>query len=1461
MRKKSISLVLSVLLVIASIASVLTFSVSADTFNLVTDGKFEGTTHDWRLHNNSQDSTAVATIEGDETGGHYLKEIAGLSVFKPVTLEKGVNYTISFDAKFSSADVPSNVDSFYRAGFVKDVGALSGSNFVGPNETSGNKFYNIYPNHGSDKTAWKTHTFTYTPTETAVGNIKYFTIGSYNHEGKADLMIDNVYVCKTSDLVSVTVLADEGGTAAGSTTTFKGDSVHVIASPNSDYAFDGWYNAAQQKVSTEADYTFSADATVELTAKFIKVNTTANLVADGKFEGTTHDWTEYNNSGVTNAVATIEGDAINGHYLKAQAGVSVFKPVTLEAGVEYTISFDAKFSSADVPSDKDSFYRAGFVTNFAALSGSIFVGPYETSGNKYHSIYYYQGTNKTAWKTHTFTYIPTADAAGNIKYFTIGSYNQEGKADLMIDNVYVCKTSDLVSVSATAGDDGTVTGGTTTFKGDSVTVTATPNEGYSFEGWYNGETKVSTDAAYTFTVTEAVTLTAKFKLDESAPVSNYIVNGDFETQPNTGKIYAPSSYDPNNSEHVAAFHNTGVWGRIMSGVTRMDWTESTSAAINGTHYLTSGATADSNQYIRAFGQFVQLPAGDYVLSFIAKSNSSSDFVAGVYSQPSVIGSTAIAKLTLSESETWQQYALNFKIDTAGYYQIAFGENTQGKGDVTFAIDNVVVCKEADFITVTAVTDGGGTVSAPFGKQTIGEQVTVVATPDEYYSFAGWYIGTNLVSADPSYTFTVTGSVELKAEFKLNLDEGSIVKNGNFNINSTLGWIVRKTGSGSGDLTVQVDPDTGSAVAVATNPGYVLFQKVHLEKDVDYVISFDFKFENGESIPSTYTSFYRLAFAKEPTGLSSSNLVGFTGANPYYSIYDNSDATNLSKWKNHSINFKPTEDLDAYLAIGGVNELGGASFSVDNIGIYRKSDASILSVSAVSHGGSGTVTSSKEGFVLPGQTVTVSATPDRGSSFGGWYENGTLVSNELSFTYTVVQSNTLLYARFLNPNALKSKQMLTNNDFSTGDLSGWSIGNTESATSTAKIMTENGDTFVRLSKSDTLYQTVELEPGKTYMVRLTSRIKDIAKVDYDKGFYRFGLSKLEKPNTLQSGSITEAPNYSYSNPYFIDQDIQGTNEEKLAPTTKWREYTYVYSNTSDSTMLVNVVVGIPYCTYPLDVLKLEFFEYGDGVIDFNPTVLYGEDFYDSVQNGNFEGKLSAANWGNTLPKGWQILTGHKETGNRYLSVSGNKSRIYTFPVTAQNTYLVAFSLRTASAGTSTVSIVDKNGNPLGDAYETIPDKAVFSPKANNKWQRMGAYIYCSGDNGDNNIRIKITGGTNQLDIDDITVTKIGYATHETFVGYTGPTTTDYSALKIYNPTAYYSLEDDTVINTADNTVTENGGNGDSDITEDNNYGDNANTGDYSNIQLAVILFAISFVLVAGGFIIALRMKNRRKGGNN
>ncbi len=98
-----------------------------------------------------------------------------------------------------------------------------------------------------------------------------------------------------------------------------------------------------------------------------------------------------------------------------------------------------------------------------------------------------------------FKFVATQSNDG---WVTVSEFNIADKK--VTDKIYT------VYVEAEAG--GKVSGGKDVSAGESVTVTATPDKGYAFEGWYrpNGE-KVSEKAEYTFEVNGNTALIAKFE--------------------------------------------------------------------------------------------------------------------------------------------------------------------------------------------------------------------------------------------------------------------------------------------------------------------------------------------------------------------------------------------------------------------------------------------------------------------------------------------------------------------------------------------------------------------------------------------------------------------------------------------------------------------------------------------------------------------------------------------------------------------------------------------------------------------------------------------------------------------------------------------------------------------------------------------------------------------------------------
>jgi len=82
----------------------------------------------------------------------------------------------------------------------------------------------------------------------------------------------------------------------------------------------------------------------------------------------------------------------------------------------------------------------------------------------------------------------------------------------------VPKTSEPIETYVTitaSGTNGTITGSGSYIKGSNVTVTASPNSGYNFRGWYINNVKVSDNISYTFTADADTEITAKFSRPSS----------------------------------------------------------------------------------------------------------------------------------------------------------------------------------------------------------------------------------------------------------------------------------------------------------------------------------------------------------------------------------------------------------------------------------------------------------------------------------------------------------------------------------------------------------------------------------------------------------------------------------------------------------------------------------------------------------------------------------------------------------------------------------------------------------------------------------------------------------------------------------------------------------------------------------------------------------------------------------
>ena len=336
----------------------------------------------------------------------------------------------------------------------------------------------------------------------------------------------------------------------------------------------------------------------------------------------------------------------------------------------------------------------------------------------------------------------------------------------------------IVTVISSPLEGGEVSGGGSYWEGTECTLTATPSAGWSFVNWTEGGNVVSTDATYTFTVTENKNLVANFfqhtyvdlglpsglmwatcnvGADSPEDYGDYFAWG--ETQPNNynwstyqycmGSSQTLTKYCNNSSYGNNGFTDnqttllpeddaaTANWGESWRMPTQAEWQE----LLDNT---TVTWTAQGGVYGRLFtasnGNSLFLPAaGAYVNSTLSNVGSNGNYWSS-------------SLYTNSPSNAWGLY---FNSDS---YRIGSTQRPYGQ--------SVRPVRSIAFVTVTGSPADGGVVSGG-GAYHENTDCTITATPSAGWSFINWTANGIVVSSDATYTFTVTKDISLVANFMAN----------------------------------------------------------------------------------------------------------------------------------------------------------------------------------------------------------------------------------------------------------------------------------------------------------------------------------------------------------------------------------------------------------------------------------------------------------------------------------------------------------------------------------------------------------------------------------------------------------------------------------------------------------------------------------------------------------------------
>lgn len=269
-------------------------------------------------------------------------------------------------------------------------------------------------------------------------------------------------------------------------------------------------------------------------------------------------------------------------------------------------------------------------------------------------------------------------------------------------------------------------------EGSSCTVMATPNSGYTFAGWKENGTTVSTNTSYSFTVNDDCTLVASF----TALPQQYTVAVSANPT-NGGTVSGGGTFTQGQSCTVNATPG--------SGYNFSSWKE------NGTVVSTNASytfVVNGNRTLVA--QFTEIPPEEFSIS-VSASPAEGGTVSGggTYTQ----GQTCTVDANANTGYDFVGWTENdVVVSTSASYNFVVNGNRTLVANFTLQT-----------FTVTATVDlaEGGTAVVT-GDNFYGSIVTVSVNLNEEYSFLNWTENGEFVSEDQTYEFVLTSDRNLVA---------------------------------------------------------------------------------------------------------------------------------------------------------------------------------------------------------------------------------------------------------------------------------------------------------------------------------------------------------------------------------------------------------------------------------------------------------------------------------------------------------------------------------------------------------------------------------------------------------------------------------------------------------------------------------------------------------------------------
>jgi len=323
---------------------------------------------------------------------------------------------------------------------------------------------------------------------------------------------------------------------------------------------------------------------------------------------------------------------------------------------------------------------------------------------------------------------------------------------------------------------------------------------------------------------------------------------------------------------------------------------------------------------------------------------------------------------------------------------------------------------ANFLPIHIITTGssplaGGTTTGD-GDYEEGVSVTVTATPNATYSFTNWTDGGFVVSNAASYTFNATADRDLVANFTQSVS---------YTISTSAAPAVGGATGGSGIFA------SGSSVSVTATPnaGYNFTNWTQSGAQVSSSASYTFPAAANRALVANFTLNGGGGVGPAIIATTASPLAGGTVTGG--GTYEPGSSVTLNSVNNAGYQF--TEWREGGVQVGTVKT---HTFTAAASRTITAVFAPALSIGVFASPPDGGLVEADAPSYIPGDGADVHAQANPGYTFQNWTQNGTVVSTNAIYAFTINASRNLV-ANFTSAGNVTIS--LTSNDPAGGTVSG------------------------------------------------------------------------------------------------------------------------------------------------------------------------------------------------------------------------------------------------------------------------------------------------------------------------------------------------------------------------------------------------------------------------------------------